>query len=62
MIMRCECCFNCEKRQIGCHGNCEKYIEYQKDNEIERKETHKDNEERYFKICAVNKTKRRYCH
>lgn len=57
--MRCECCFNCEKRQIGCHGNCEEYIEYQKDNEIERKETHKDTEERYFKIYAVNKTKRR---
>ena len=23
-------CFKCERRIVGCHGNCEDYIEYKK--------------------------------
>lgn len=27
-------CYKCADREIGCHSTCEKYIEYQADNEL----------------------------
>ena len=26
MQINCNCCKDCEKRQIGCHSNCEDYL------------------------------------
>ena len=60
--MVCKCCFNCEKREVGCHSTCKDYIDYKKANSLELKELHKNNEEIYFKICSVTNTKKKYCH
>ena len=27
-------CYKCEDRRVGCHGECEKYIEFRKEREV----------------------------
>lgn len=34
-------CYKCEKREIGCHSNCEEYLRYQSLNEYAKKEKKK---------------------
>ena len=31
-------CKDCEKRELGCHGRCEEYAEYKKQNEKAKSE------------------------
>ena len=37
-MKRISCCFNCDHRKVGCHANCEEYIEESKQREREKAE------------------------
>ena len=37
-------CKDCPDRELGCHGKCKKYKEYQEANKKFREEQHKENE------------------
>lgn len=56
-------CKDCPDREVGCHGKCEKYINYQKENsEVKKyiaKEKKKNNVLNSHQIEEVRKTKRR---
>lgn len=56
-------CLGCPDREIGCHGNCEKYISFTEENEREkeRRQTYLHNEAvcNNFRREMINKTKRR---
>ena len=34
-------CKDCENRKVGCHGNCQKYAAYQRENE-KKKQARRD--------------------
>lgn len=35
--MICTCCYKCEKRCVNCHSTCKEYLEFVKQNEIDKK-------------------------
>jgi len=43
------CCHNCEKRHLGCHGTCPDYIEYDRQNRERREKMNeiKENQLKY---------------
>ena len=40
-------CLNCEKRELGCHSNCEKYNEFKQEREKENA-TERERKEKAF--------------
>ena len=53
-------CRNCEDRHIGCHGTCEKYIDW-KEKHIESKRKkfeQKQTEYQYMAVASMRKAKR----
>lgn len=58
------CCYNCNKREIGCHSTCKTYIEAKEQYEAEKaayKESQKiDKMHREFISYNVNRLKKKH--
>ena len=51
-------CFNCQNRQVGCHGNCQAYLDYDKKNkQINIKKMNHHNRENLINDCLSKATK-----
>ena len=50
-------CFDCERRQIGCHADCEVYKEAKKESEERKAKAH---EERKKELIGFSNNKARY--
>ena len=57
-----KCCWNCEDRQMGCHGTCERYKAEKAAEDAKKAEIRRQNRIRYNLDCAgikaIKKTKR----
>lgn len=52
-------CINCESREIGCHGKCERYISWQAARRQEQERLHKIREEQYKEDEYIAKAEKR---
>lgn len=53
-------CLNCKERELGCHGNCERYIDYAKNRAVinELKKEDKKFDDYLFNAMQNMKNKR----
>ena len=51
-------CLNCQNRKQMCHSNCDKYLQFKKEKQIENEKIIKIKNEN-SDWCAYNKTKRK---
>lgn len=58
-MIPCTCCYNCTKRELGCHSKCEDYISYKNKND-ELREKYRDFSvlTNYSKVNAKRNAKR----
>lgn len=53
-------CLNCQDRQIGCHGKCQNFIEFQAKNDVvKRKRLEAKQKEEMLNSCLNGVTKMR---
>jgi hypothetical protein len=56
-------CYKCERRVLGCHSNCEEYLEYSNGRKkycaIKRRERYSDNEVLDVNFKILNNKRRR---
>ena len=48
-------CFNCQDRQVGCHSNCQSYLDYQAKNSAIRTKRIEEHEKAYKLNGCLNK-------
>ena len=51
-------CYWCEERTIYCHTNCEKYIEFQKINQMLRDSRNRETQKNFDKFYYLYRKKR----
>ena len=47
-VMICTCCYKCEKRCVNCHSTCKEYLEFVKQNEIDKKKKMQEQINMYY--------------
>lgn len=52
-------CKDCKDRQVNCHSNCKKYIEWSIKNEELRKKVLENKTRQYYGMTHLNKLKRK---
>lgn len=53
-------CKGCEKRQIGCHGTCEKYLTWQSENEKRKEAVHKENDIKWALRDIIDRRRKKH--
>ena len=55
-------CKDCENRELGCHSNCEKYLEFRKVIDHKNKEYRKNKEIYEYALASITKSQMKHNH